>query len=121
MKVTSRVASAQRRRLGKVWRFRPTNPKSGNPKKNVATAMFLAAATGAVVASVKVTAEFSLPEPTCAGLKPHVARAGSFEQEKDTLLGNEPVVGFTTRLKIAGWPAGMDVLCGVIPMVKSKF
>jgi hypothetical protein len=83
--------------------------------------MFLAAATGAVVASVKVTAEFSLPEPTWVGLNPHVARAGSFEQEKDTLLGNEPVVGFTTRLKIAGCPAGIDVLCGVMPMVKSKF
>jgi hypothetical protein len=69
---------------------------------------------------VKVTAEFSLPEPTCGGLNPHVVSAGSLEQAKDTLLGNDPVVGLTSKLKIAGWPAGSDALRGVMPMVKSK-
>ena len=42
------------------------------------------------------------------------------EQEKVTAAGNEPVVGFTSRLKFDGWPAGTDALAGVMPMVKSK-
>jgi hypothetical protein len=80
----------------------------------------LDAGIAAVVESVKVTAEFSLPEPTCGGLNPHVVRAGNFEHEKLTLLGNDPLVGLTSKLKIAGCPAGSDALPGVMPMVKSK-
>lgn len=80
----------------------------------------LDAGIAAVVDSVKVTAEVSLPEPTCVGLNPQVVSAGNLEQAKDTLLGNDPVVGLTSRLNIAGWPAGSDALAGVMPMVKSK-
>lgn len=78
------------------------------------------AGIGAVVESVKATAEVSLPAPTCVGLNPHVVSAGNLEQAKLTLLGNDPVVGLTLRLKIAGCPAGSDALPGVTPMVKSK-
>lgn len=86
----------------------------------IATIAVLEAGIAAVVARVKVTAECSLPAPTCVGLKPHVVNAGSLEHENETLLGNDPFVGSTTRLKIAGCPAGCDVLPGVMPMVKSK-
>lgn len=82
--------------------------------------IFAEAGTAAVVARVNVTTESPLPEPTCVGLKPHVVNAGSFEQEKLTLFGKDPVVGFTSRLKIAGCPAGTDALPGVIPIVESK-
>ena len=74
----------------------------------------------AVVVSVSLTAEFSLPAPTCDGLNPQVVSAGSFEHEKLTLFGNEPVVGLTSRLNMAGCPAGCDAVAGLIPMVKSK-
>jgi len=37
------------------------------------------------------------------------------------LFGKLPVVGFTSMLKLAGCPAGTEVLGGVIPIVKSKF
>ena len=80
----------------------------------------LDAGIAAVVASVKVTAEVSLPEPTWVGLNPQVVSAGNLEQAKVTLLGNDPVVGLTSRLKIAGCPAGSDALPGAMPMVKSK-
>jgi hypothetical protein len=49
-----------------------------------------------------------------------VVSAGNFEHEKLTLFGKDPLVGLTSRLKIAGWPAGSDVLPGVIPIVNSK-
>ena len=62
----------------------------------------LDAAIAAVVPSVKLTAEFSLPEPTWVGLKLQVASGGSLEHAKVTFFGNDPVVGFTSRLKIAG-------------------
>ena len=42
------------------------------------------------------------------------------EQAKDTVFGKDPVVGLTSKLKIAGCPAGSDALPGVMPMVKSK-
>lgn len=85
-----------------------------------ATIEVLDAGIAAAVASVKVTAEFSLPDPTCGGLNPQVVSAGNFEHEKLTLLGNDPFVGLTSKLKIAGCPAGSDALPGVMPMVKSK-
>jgi hypothetical protein len=75
----------------------------------------------AVVWIVSATIESPLPERTCAGLNKQVVSAGSFEQEKLTSLGNTPVVGLTSILKLAAWPADTDVLPGVIPMVKSKF
>ena len=78
------------------------------------------AGIGAVVESVNAIAEVSLPAPTCVGLKTHVVSAGNLEQAKLTLLGNDPAVGLTLRLKIAGCPAGSDALPGVMPMVKSK-
>ena len=86
----------------------------------IATIELLDAGIAAVVASVNVTAEFSLPEPTCGGLNAQVVSAGSFEHEKLTLPGNEPVVGLTSRLKMAGCPAGSEALAGLMPMVKSK-
>lgn len=89
-------------------------------KSMMARKEVLEAGIAAVVAKVKVTAEFSLPEPTCVGLNPQVVRAGSFEHEKLTLLGNDPLVGLTFRLNIAGWPAGSDALAGVMPIVKSN-
>lgn len=101
-------------------RFKQISPANGRLRNSVATSDVLEAGIAAVVASVKVTAEVSLPEPICVGLKLHVVRAGSLEQAKDTLLGNDPVVGLTARLNIAGWPAGSDLLPGVMPMVKSK-
>ena len=67
-----------------------------------------------------MTAEVSLPEPTCGGLNRQVVSAGSLEQAKDTVFGKDPVVGLTSKLKIAGCPAGSDALPGVMPMVKSK-
>lgn len=78
------------------------------------------AATGAVVLMVNVTTESSLPDPTCVGLNPHVVSAGSFEQEKLTFSGNEPLVGLTSKVKFAGWPTGVDALSGVMLIVKSK-
>jgi len=94
----------------------------GNAETNVArTELLNAAGTGAVVAMVKVTSEFSLPEPTWLGLNPQVASAGSLEHAKVTLLGKDPVVGLTLRVKMAGCPTGADALAGVIPIVKSKF
>ena len=86
----------------------------------IAIIEILDAGIAAVVASVKVIAEFSLPGPTCGGLNAQVVSAGNFEHEKLTLFGKDPLVGLTSRLKIAGWPAGSDALAGVIPMVKSK-
>jgi hypothetical protein len=80
----------------------------------------LDAGIAAVVASVKVTAEFSLPEPTCDGLNPQVVSAGSFEHEKLTFFGKDPAVGLTSRVKTAGCPAGCDALAGLTLMVKSK-
>jgi hypothetical protein len=62
----------------------------------------LDAGMAAVVASVKVTAEFSLPDPTCGGLNAQVVRAGNLEHEKLTLFGNDPLVGLTSSVKIAG-------------------
>ena len=82
--------------------FRQINPASGKAANNIATKELLDAAIAAVVAIVNVTAEFSLPDPTWVGLKLQVVRAGSLEHAKLTFLGNDPVVGFTTRLKIAG-------------------
>ena len=79
------------------------------------------AGTAAVVAIVSAMTERPLPEPTCAGLKVHVVKAGSFEHENVTLLGKLPVVGFTSMLKTAGCPAEIDAFGGVIPIVKSKF
>lgn len=96
------------------------SPANGILRTKLASREFRSAGMAAVVAMVKVTAEFSLPEPTCAGLNPQVVRAGSFEHEKLTLLGNDPLVGLTSRLNIAGWPAGSEALAGVIPMVKSN-
>jgi hypothetical protein len=96
------------------------NPANGKGKNVVASNALLDAGIGEVVESVNVAAEFSLPDPTCAGLNAQVVRAGNFEHEKVTLLGNDPVVGLTSRLNIAGWPAGSDALPGVMPMVKSK-
>jgi hypothetical protein len=53
-------------------------------------------------------------------LNQQVVSAGSFEHEKLTLFGKEPVVGLTSRLKMAGCPAGSDAVVGLMPMVKSK-
>jgi hypothetical protein len=78
------------------------------------------AGTGEVVASVNAIADVSLPAPTCVGLNSHVVSAGNLEQVKLTFLGNDPVVGLTSRLNIAGCPEGSDALPGVMPMVKSK-
>jgi hypothetical protein len=103
-----------------LGRFRQTNPASGKEKNNVASMALLEAGTAAVVASVKLTAEFSLPAPTCVGLKEHVVSAGNLEHAKLTLLGNDPAVGLTSRLKTAGCPTGSDALAGVMPIVKSK-
>jgi hypothetical protein len=55
------------------------------------------------------------------GLNRQVVSAGSFEHENVTLFGNAPVVGFTSIMKLAGCPAGIELLGGVMPMVKSKF
>ena len=93
----------------------------GNAKINVAKVEVLDAGTGAVVSSVKVTSEFSLPDPTWVGLKPQVVSAGSLEHVKVTLFGKDPVVGFTLRVKMVGCPTGTDAIAGVIPIVKSKF
>ena len=93
----------------------------GNTARKIARMEVLNAGTGAVVASVNVTSEFSLPEPTWVGLKPQVASAGSLEHEKVTLLGKEPVIGLTLTVKMVGCPTGTDALAGVIPIVKSKF
>jgi len=94
----------------RLERLRKINPENGKAENNVTAMRLLDAGTAVVVPTVKVTAESSLPEPTCGGLKPHVVKAGSFEQANDTLLGNDPLVGFTSRLNMAGCPA-----------VKSKF
>jgi len=104
--------------LGLV-RAKQNIPAIGNINRNVERIRF--AGTGAVVAMVNAVAEFPLPEPTCAGLNVQVVKAGSFEHENVTLLGKFPVVGFTSMLKTAGCPAGMDAFGGVIPIVKSKF
>lgn len=96
------------------------NPARGKSKSVIARVEVLAAGIAAVVDKVKVTAEVSLPKPTCVGLNPQVVSAGSLEQAKDTLFGKDPVVGLTSRLKMAGCPAGSDALPGVMPMVKSK-
>ena len=93
----------------------------GNAQTNIARVEVLNAGTGAVVASVKVTSEFSLPAPTWVGLNPQVVSAGSLEHAKPTFPGKDPVVGLTLRVKIAGCPTGTDALAGVIPIVKSKF
>ena len=48
--------------------------------------------------------------------------AGSFEHENVTSLGNVPVVGLTSILKLAACPTGTDALVGgMITIVKSKF
>ncbi len=48
--------------------------------------------------------------------------AGSFEHENVTSLGNVPVVGLTSILKLAACPAGTDALIGgMVTIVKSKF
>ena len=48
--------------------------------------------------------------------------AGSFEHENVTSLGNVPVVGLTSILKLAACPAGTDALVGgMVTIVKSKF
>ena len=78
------------------------------------------AVTGAVVLMVNVTGESWLPAATCAGLKLQLVKAGSLEQENLTVLGNDPIVGFTSKLKIAARPTGVEALVGDIPKVKSK-
>jgi len=93
----------------------------GNAETSVARVAVLAAGTGAVVARVKVTSEFSLPAPTCVGLNPQVVSAGSLEHAKLTFPGKDPVVGLTLRVKMTGCPTRTDALAGVIPIVKSKF
>jgi hypothetical protein len=103
-----------------LGRFRQSNPAKGKEKNKLASRALLEAGTAAVVASVKATAEGSIPAPTCTGLKLHVVSAGNLEQAKVTLLGNDPVVGLTFRLKTAGCPTGSDALAGVLPIVKSK-
>jgi len=51
-----------------------------------------------------------------------VVSAGSFEHENVTSLGNVPVVGLTSILKLAACPAGTDALVGgMVTIVKSKF
>ena len=48
--------------------------------------------------------------------------AGSFEHENVTSLGNVPVVGLTSILKLAACPADTDALVGgMVTIVKSKF
>lgn len=48
--------------------------------------------------------------------------AGSFEHENVTSLGNVPVVGLRSILKLAACPAGTDALVGgMVTIVKSKF
>lgn len=88
--------------LLRLGRFRQINPAIGKAENSIARIELRDAAIAAVVPSVKLTAEFSLPEPTWFGLKLQVASAGNLEHAKVTFFGNDPVVGFTSRLKIAG-------------------
>jgi hypothetical protein len=68
----------------------------GNVRKSIEPAAL--AWPSAVVVTVSATAEFPLPAPTCEGSKVQVERLGRFEQEKVTLFGKLPVVGFTSSV-----------------------
>ena len=75
---------------------------------------------GGSVLIVQATVALPLPAATCAGLKLQIARFGSPEQAKLTLLGNDPVVGLRFRVKLAVCPAVTEVLAGVAVIAKSK-
>src|SRR5258708_19766166 len=69
-------------------------PASGGPNASP-----VAAALGAVVDIMMVTAELPLPEATCEGLKPHEVSAGRPEQVNVTVAGKFPGVGVPAVLK----------------------
>lgn len=68
-----------------------------------------------------VTTELPLPDGTCEGLKLHEAKAGKPEQDRLTVFGKFPGLGFTVTLNKAGLPRTTATVGGAAVMEKLKF
>jgi len=68
-----------------------------------------------------VTTELPLPDGTCDGLKLHEANDGNPEQDRLTLFGKFPGLGFTATLNKAVLPRTTATVGGVAEMEKLKF
>lgn len=68
-----------------------------------------------------VTTELPLPDGTCEGLKLHEAKAGKPEQDRLTVLGKFPGLGFTVTLNKAVLPRTTARVGGVAVTEKLKF
>ena len=74
-----------------------------------------------MVAMLTVSTELPLPDGTCEGLKLHEANAGRPEQDRLTLFGKFPGLGFTVTLNKAVLPRTTATVGGVAVMEKLKF